>query len=77
MSQHDYNLADDNGAAFRIDANLLFQAIASMNSGATAPPTTFANIGWFDTANNLMKVRKEDDSGWITVAEKAATEWKH
>ena len=76
MSQHDYDLADASGAAFRADANLLFLAIASMNSGSSEPATKFANMGWFDTANNLMKVRKEDNSGWITIAEKTATEWK-
>ena len=74
MAQHDYNLADDNGAAFRADANLLFQAIASMNSGATQPATRFANMGWFDTANNLMKVRNESNAAWITIAEKTATD---
>ena len=76
MAQHDYDLADATGAAFRADFNLLAQAIASLNSGATEPATRFANMGWFDTANNLLKQRNDADLAWIVVAEKTATTWK-
>lgn len=76
MAQHDHDIANASGAAVRADLNLLFAAIASNNSGATAPSTTFANMWWFDTANNLLKQRDEANTAWITVAEKDATNWK-
>lgn len=76
MATHDYDIANASGASVRADMNLLFAAIASNNSKATAPTTTFANMWWFDTANNLMKQRDEANTGWITAAEKDATNWK-
>ena len=76
MAQHDYDIANASGASVRADLNLVFAAIASNNSGATAPPTTFANQWWFDTANNLLKQRNEANAAWIVVAEKTATDWK-
>jgi hypothetical protein len=69
MSQHDYNLANAAGSAFRSDANSVLLAIASLNSGATAPSTTFANMLWYDTANNLLKMRNEADNAWVTLLE--------
>lgn len=38
-----------------------------MNSGATAPSTTVANMFWYDTANDQIKIRNEANSGWITI----------
>ncbi len=76
MSQHDYDIANASGAAVRADMNLLFAAIASNNSGATAPSTMFADMWWFDTATNLLKQRNEANSAWITAVEKDATNWK-
>lgn len=76
MAQEDYSVSNASGAAVRADLNLQFAAIASNNSGATAPSTTFANMWWFDEANNLLNQRDEANTAWITVAEKTATEWK-
>ena len=67
MAQHDYVIDNQASAAARADLNSLFQAIASQNSGATAPTTTYANMIWYDTANDLLKMRNEANSGWITV----------
>jgi len=67
MSQHDYNLANADGATFRSDANSALQAIAECNSGATAPSTTFAYQLWADTANDLLKQRNAANSAWITL----------
>ena len=52
MAQHDYVIDNQSFPATRSDLNSLFQAIASCNSGATAPSTTYANQIWYDTANN-------------------------
>jgi hypothetical protein len=67
MAQHDYVIDNQASASARADLNSLFQAIASQNSGATAPTTTYANMIWYDTANDLLKMRNEANSGWITV----------
>jgi hypothetical protein len=67
MAQHDYVIDNQASAAARADMNNLFQAIASQNSGATAPATTYANMIWYDTSTDLLKIRNEANSGWITV----------
>lgn len=68
MSQHDYDIANQSSAAFRTDLNLALKALASLSSGTSAPSTTYANMLWYDTANNLLKLRNEDDDAWINVA---------
>jgi hypothetical protein len=65
MSQHDMNLADAAGAAFLADLNLALPALASNNSGATAPATTFAYQWWADTTTNILKQRNSANSAWI------------
>jgi hypothetical protein len=67
MAQHDYVIDNQASASARADLNSLFQAIASQNSGATAPTTTYANQIWYDTATDLLKMRNEANSGWITL----------
>ena len=75
MAQHDYDIANAAGATVRADLNNLFTAIATLNSGATAPSTTFANMIWFDTANNLLKIRDNSNANWIVMASKSGTTW--
>ncbi len=67
MSQHDLSIANQGFPAFRSDLNDALQALGSMQSGATAPSTTYANMVWYDTANNVIKVRNEDNDAWITM----------
>ena len=67
MAQHDYNLTNQAGAAFRSDLNDALAAILSSNSGPTAPTTTAAGMWWYDTTNALLKRRNSTDSGWITI----------
>jgi hypothetical protein len=68
MSQHDLNIANQGFPAFRADLNDALVALGSTNSGATAPATTFANQLWYDTANNILKIRNEDNDAWISIA---------
>lgn len=75
MAQHDYDIANADGATVRADLNSLFEAIATRNSGATAPSTTFAFMAWFDTANNLLKMRNAANNAWVTVASLVGTTW--
>jgi hypothetical protein len=67
MSQHDYVIDNQSSASARADLNTLFLAIASHNSGATAPATTYANMFWYDTSTDLLKMRNEANSAFITL----------
>ena len=67
MSQNDYTIANDTAANVRADINLALQALASQSSGATAPSTTYANMMWYDTTANILKMRSEADDAWINL----------
>lgn len=75
MSQHDYDIANGDGATVRADINSVLQAIAENNSGATAPSVTFPNMWWFDTSNNQLKQRDNANTAWITIGTKVGTTW--
>lgn len=65
MSQHDLDLANAAGASFRSDLNSALVALGTLQSGASAPATTFAYMLWADTTNGLLKQRNAANSGWI------------
>jgi len=67
MSQHDFDIANQTAAAARADLNNALKALASLSSGATAPNTTYANMLWYETDTNLLKMRNEADDGWIKI----------
>jgi len=67
MSQHDFVIDNQNAPASRSDINNALQALASCSSGTAAPVTTYANMLWYDTANDLLKIRNEANSAWITL----------
>ena len=67
MAQHDYIIDNALTPAFRSDLNLALAAIVSQNSGPTAPASAYANMLWYDTSTDLLKMRNEAASGWITV----------
>ncbi len=66
MSQVDYVIANADGATIRADFNSTLDAIATNNSGATAPSTTFALMWWYDTALNKLMQRNEANTAWLT-----------
>lgn len=67
MAQHDYVIANDTAANVRADINTALQAIASNNSGASAPSTTYANQWWYDTSTDTLKIRSEANDAWISA----------
>ena len=73
MAQHDYSIANDSGANVRADLNNALSAIVSLNSGASAPTTTFAFQLWADTTTGLLKIRNSANSAWVTVGTMADT----
>jgi len=75
MAQHDYNIGDQNGFDFLVDLNNALSAIATNNAGSSEPNTTFAHMLWFDTNNDLMKMRNQANSAWVVVAKKDGSGW--
>ena len=71
MAQHDYNIANQSGQAFRADLNNALAAIVSGNSGASAPSTTFAYQYWVDTSTSpaTLKQRNSANNAWLTIGQ--------
>ena len=67
MSQHDFDIANQTASNARADINLALKALGSLSSGATAPSTTYANMLWYDTTNNTLKMRAEANDAWINI----------
>ena len=73
MAQHDYDLANGTGAAFRADANAALAAIQTSNSGASEPTARQAYMLWADTSTGLLKIRNAANNGWVTIGTLAST----
>lgn len=71
MAQHDYNIANQSGQAFRADLNNALAAIVSNNSGASAPSTTYAYQYWVDTSTSpaTLKQRNSSNNAWVTIGQ--------
>jgi hypothetical protein len=67
MSQNDLVIANQSFPATRADINSALQALGSLNSGSSAPATTYANMLWYDTTNNTLKMRAEANDQWISI----------
>lgn len=67
MAQHDYVIDNQTAPNFRSDLNSALLAAASNNSGPSAPSDTYANMLWYDTTNNILKMRNEADDTWINI----------
>jgi len=69
LSQHDLDIANQTFPNTRSDLNDALQALGSTSSGATVPSTTYANQLWYDTANNKLYIRNEDNDANIEICE--------
>lgn len=67
MAQHDYNIANQTAAQFRSDLNDALEAIATNNSGTSVPTTTYANQWFYDTDDQLLKIRKNLTTDYLNV----------
>ena len=67
MATHDYDIANQSGAAFRTDLNNALAAIQSNNSNSSSPATTVAYQWWADTSTNIMKLRNSSNNAWIEL----------
>lgn len=68
MSQHDYDIANAPGASVRADLNAVLSALATLNSGASAPSVTFPHMLWFDESTNILKIRNDANTAWLSMA---------
>lgn len=68
MAQHDYVIANADGATVRADINSVLQAISSNNSGGSDPSTTYAYQFYYDTGDNKLKFRNAANDAFITLA---------
>ena len=69
MATHDYSIANQTAANARTDINNALSAIVSNNSSTSEPSTTFANMWWYDTTNNILKFRNEANDAWIIIGQ--------
>jgi hypothetical protein len=67
MSQHDLDIANQTASNARADINLALKALGSTSSGTSDPTTTFANMLFYNTSTNLLRLRNEANSGWIDI----------
>ena len=67
MSQNDLVIANQTFPATRADITSALQALGSTNSGPSAPSTTYANMMWYDTTSNILKIRAEANDAWINI----------
>ena len=67
MATHDYDIANQSGAAFRTDLNNALAAIQSNNSNSSSPATTVAYQWWADTTSGTLKIRNSANNAWIEL----------
>jgi len=69
MTTHPFTISGaQNAVSARGDIEDALQALASNNSAAAEPSTPYANMWWYETDTNLLKMRDEDNLTWINVA---------
>jgi hypothetical protein len=69
MSQNTLNIPDSNGATFLTNLNAALQAMATNQSGGTAPSTTYAFQLWVDTStlSPILRIRNAANSAHIST----------
>jgi hypothetical protein len=68
MSQHDYSIANQGFPATRADINNALSAIATNNSGTSAPSTQYAGQFWIDTTASTWTLYIHDGTDDIQFA---------
>jgi len=77
VSQASLSIPNESGAAFRADVNTNLQALGTLQSGATAPTTTYAYMLWADTTNAQLKQRDSSNASWIVLGALGSTNLGH
>ena len=66
--QHDLDLENATGAAFRADLNLALKAISQKQWGPTSPPTVLAYQDYVDTSGSKPKFKVYDGASHVVMA---------
>lgn len=69
MAQHDYNIANQAGAAFRSDLNSALEAIRTNNSGSGQPTAKFAYQWYVDSDDSLLYIGNSGGTDYIEVGD--------
>ena len=67
MAQHDYTIANQTASDARTDINNVLQAIATNNSGTSVPTDTLPNQWFYDTNDQLLKIRNNTTTTYLNV----------
>jgi len=67
MAQHDYVIDNSTGANVRADINSVLQAIASNNSGSSAPSTTYAFQLFANTTTSKLQIRNAANNAFVDL----------
>lgn len=69
MSQAVPDLVNQLSASLRTNLNLSLKALNSLNSGASEPTYSYANMLWYDTSSSILKMKPEDNAAgqWISI----------
>lgn len=69
MPQHDYSIDNQLFPATRTDINAALAAIASLNSGSTAPSNPVPFMPWADTSTSPATIRQRNaaNTAWVVV----------
>lgn len=67
MAQHDYIIDNQSAPAARTDINNALAAIRTVNSGATAPASTIADMLWYETDTFTLWKRNAGNTAWVSM----------
>ena len=67
MAQHDYVIDNSTGANVRADINSVLQAIASNNSGSSAPSTTYGLQSFANTTDSMLQLRNAANNAFVNL----------
>ena len=65
--QHDFIIDNSTGANVRADINSVLQAIASNNSGSSAPSTTYALQSFANTTDSMLQLRNAANNAFVNL----------
>ena len=65
--QHDFIIDNSTGANVRADINSVLQAIASNNSGSSAPSTTYALQTFANTTDSMLQLRNAANNAFVNL----------
>ncbi|WP_320178133.1 hypothetical protein [Roseovarius pacificus] len=67
MAQHSMIIQDGEALPILTAFNDVVRALVTLSAGPDAPETTYPCQLWYDTVNNILKMRSEANDGWIDM----------